>query len=1100
MLSVAKRSMPVTLVVAGEGFGKIAAVENLASDDVPVVYFTPRSEQRSLLDQVYGFVEAIATLAPGLKTSFAGAAEYSRQAAQPHGELALWVTRHLAEVRAQIVLVNVDRVKDDAFIDFIRAVIEGSESAIEWICIARSVPALPWDIWKTYGVFDEAVTEQDLRLERNDARMLAAASGLDATLADDLLRVTAGWPLGFKAALRLPPEELQKLLARGTHAQALYERAARALFGDLPPSVRDALLQCSTIEEFDPAFAAAAGFAELWPAIAAIAGDGILLARMPGGAVRYRDSFRSMLLGQLREAGEDAVSRARVHTGAAYEASGRAIEALTLYAAWNLTGEILRVCASCGFTLLESGHAASLLHALETVPESDKKQHAVALAVIAVEEAGAGRYDIAEAWFLQAIAAAHSTTERASISHRYVLELMRNGRADVADLLQPHADAPELTADLRSAIRSTLAIAYVLLQRFPEAKATMASALEEAERYGDPVVLALVLQHTAWSQLFTGDVDAARRTGERAVRTAVSCSLYDCAARAYTVLYNIAYDIDDDPAASASILENVLDCGTKAGSAPLRLFALLGMLDLATERGDAQDLQRIERALASYEMSYGDPMTSASLLSAQALFLAGNGRFGEAYDLLSPSAQRQITADRRVLRFSEMALYAAAAGRTKEASHALAQIETPDSGLKQDRRMLRALANLVLTYMLLGDTSRASELQAKLAQESESANTRARAFADAVDAVARRWSGAPNRAILQRRFDALTPRSLGGFSAVLTALPLRPGAGSAGGRRTRDPRSLSALLNERSEEIIASAIGRSPRAGAQTLLADLFAAGTVEQIGMWLQDRNDRDFIQWAEQTLLQRHNGFLAAHAFGETVAACGEVLRRERVMDEPMDIALARLRESLDMHLSALQVRGSVGLADPDPADAEIFNLLERMNRLDPTTHEHSRCVGAWCARLARRMHLTKADTHLVMRCGLLHDVGKLLTPLEILQAPRRLSDEEWNIMRRHTVDGVRILEPVPRLRVFIPAVRWHHERFDGKGYPDEIALQDIPFAARIVAVADAFNAMIARRPYREPLAPMVAVEELKKYSGTQFDPAVVAGMIDVVLRPDQ
>ena len=1098
MQTLAKRMTPVSLVAGGEGFGKIAAVARMASDDAPVVYFTPRAEQRSLLDRVFGFVEAIADLAPGLKTSFAGAAEYSRQAAQPHEELALWVTRHLAEVRARIVLVNMDRVNDDGFIDFVRAVIEASEPTIEWICIARSAPALPWDVWKTYGVFDRPVTESELRLSRTDAASLAREAGIVPATADALYRMTAGWPLGFKAALRLSEPQLQQVMDGAADARELYELAAGLLFERLSPELRDALVQCSVVEEFDPAFASAAGYATLWPQIAEIADRGILLAQMPDGSVRYRDSFRASLLARLGGAGDDALKRARVSAGAAYEASGRVIVALSLYSAWNLAEEILRVCGSSGFALLEAGHAASVHTALGTVPESAKKQHAVALAVIAMQETAAGRYDIAEAWFLQAIAAAHSPDERASITYRYVLELMRHGHVDVAGLLESYADAPGLTADLRSAIRSTLAIAYVLLQRFDEARSMMVSAIGEAERDGAPVVLASVLQHAAWAQLFTGDVQAARETAERAVHTALSCSLYDCAARAYTVLYNVAYDIDDDPVASAAILENVLDCATKAGSAPLRLFALLGMLDLATERGDAQDLQRIERALASYEISYGDPMTSAALVSAQALFLAGNGRFGEAYDVLSPSAERQITPDRRALRFSEMALYAAAAQRPKEAAAALAQIETLEPDLKHDRRMLRALANVVLAYLLLGNLPRAEEIQAKLAREADAMGSRGRAFADAVEAVARRWNGAENRAILQRRFDALTPRNLGGFSAVLTALPLRPDSGKTGGRRTRDARGLSAMLNEHRETIVTTALG-TPARGVQTLLADLIAAATVERVGIWLQDRNDRDVIDWAEQTLLRRHNGFIAAHVFGDTIAACATLLRRERVIDDFADAELARLRESLDMHLSALQVRRSLGLADPDPADAEIFNLLERMNRIDPTTHEHSKCVGAWCARLAKRMHLTRADAHLVMRCGLMHDVGKLLTPIEILQAPRRLSDDEWSIMRRHTLDGVRILEPVPRLRVFIPAVRWHHERFDGKGYPDEIALQDIPFAARIVAVADGFNAMIARRPYREPLPPMVAVEELKKYSGTQFDPAVVAGMIDVVLRPD-
>ncbi len=1100
MLTLAKRRAPVTLIVGGEGFGKIAAAAELVADGRTVVYFTPRPEQWSLLDRVHGFIDAIAPLAPGLRTSFASAAEHTRQAAQPHEELAIWVSRHLVDVCATIVLVNVDGVNDEAFMSFLRAVIESSESTVEWICVARSAPALPWDVWKTYGVFGKARGEDTLRLSRDQALERARAMGFSPPTASELYDITHGWPLGFEAALRLPEPFLRSLLVSVTDARELYELAAREVFSSMPCTQRDVLLQCSVLQEFDEAFAAAAGYAGLWNDIATIARDGILLTMMPGGAVRYRDAFRNILFQQLEQGGESALRAARAQAGAAYEDSGRAIVALGLYAAWNLNTEVLRVCSTHGFALLEGGHAGVLHAALDAVPDEDKKQSAIALSVIAMEEAGAGRYDIAEAWFLQAMAAAQSTAERAAITHRYVLELMRNGRLEDVHLLESYADDRGIAADLRSSIRSTLAIAYVLTQRFSAATATMQAAVEEAERYGDPTVLALVLQHAAWAELFIGDVAAARRTAERAARTALACSLYDCAARAYTVLYNIAYDIDDDPAASITILDAVLDCGMKAGSAPMRLFALLGMFDLATERGDAQQLQRIERALASYELSYGDPMTSAALVSGQALFLAGNGKFSEAYDLLVPSAERQITADRRALRFSELALYAAAANRTAEAMEALTRVEQLGPELKHDRRMLRALANVVLAYMLVGNTERAAEIQAKLAGEADATGNRGRAFVDAVDAVARRWNGARNRSILHSRFDTLSARELGGFSAVLTALPLQPSAIARRGRTGRSPKSIAALIDDNRERIIAAALENTASAGAHTLLADLIAAGVVERVSIWLTERNDREILQWAEQMLQRQQNAFLAAQVFGDTITACVNYLRREAVLDEETEVELARVRDMLDMHLSALQVRGAVRLTEPDPVDAEIFNLLERLKSVDPLTHEHSRCVGAWCARLAKRMHLTKTDSQLVMRCGLIHDVGKLLTPAEILQAPRRLSADEWYIMRRHTLDGVRLLEPLNRLHPFIPAVRWHHERFDGKGYPDAIPLQDIPFAARIVAVADAFNAMIARRPYREPLQPMVAIEELKKSSGTQFDPAVVAGMIEVVLRPDQ
>lgn len=144
---------------------------------------------------------------------------------------------------------------------------------------------------------------------------------------------------------------------------------------------------------------------------------------------------------------------------------------------------------------------------------------------------------------------------------------------------------------------------------------------------------------------------------------------------------------------------------------------------------------------------------------------------------------------------------------------------------------------------------------------------------------------------------------------------------------------------------------------------------------------------------------------------------------------------------------------------------------------------------------MALPREHELFVKRSGLIHDIGKMQTPKEILHAPRALDEEEWRIMQLHPVQGAEIIQGIPELRHLAAIVRGHHERFDGRGYPDGIAGSDIPMASRIVTVADSFNAMIAQRPYRRPFSPTVALEELKRHRGTQFDPRIVEAMIDVV-----
>jgi putative nucleotidyltransferase with HDIG domain len=182
-------------------------------------------------------------------------------------------------------------------------------------------------------------------------------------------------------------------------------------------------------------------------------------------------------------------------------------------------------------------------------------------------------------------------------------------------------------------------------------------------------------------------------------------------------------------------------------------------------------------------------------------------------------------------------------------------------------------------------------------------------------------------------------------------------------------------------------------------------------------------------------------------------------------------------------------------DELDLLLADMVSRVESNDPMTAEHCRAVSAWCVRIAQRLALPRHEAAFVARGGLIHDVGKSITPLEILQAPRKLTDAEWVIMREHVMTGFEIVSGHQHLRDFSPVVRSHHERFEGGGYPDNLDRARIPIAVRIVTVADSFNAMIGRRPYRTPLSPDRAMAELRRNAGTQFDPNVVAALIDVV-----
>jgi HD-GYP domain-containing protein (c-di-GMP phosphodiesterase class II) len=298
-------------------------------------------------------------------------------------------------------------------------------------------------------------------------------------------------------------------------------------------------------------------------------------------------------------------------------------------------------------------------------------------------------------------------------------------------------------------------------------------------------------------------------------------------------------------------------------------------------------------------------------------------------------------------------------------------------------------------------------------------------------------------------------------------------------------------------EITTRALLRTLPPERRSILADVVTKRTLDRIVEWAGHRDAVAVFDWVDSVLKDYPHEKRLYNLLPSTVSAALDVLSEDTSLPADVRAGLTDLQQRIDMQVGAFCLkRQETELQTVDPVDAKIDELLFRLSAQDSLTAEHSRSVGMWCWRIAKHLNLSRSETYVVTRSGLLHDVGKTITPLEILLAPRKLTQEEWAIMIQHAVEGQRIVEGVSELRLFAPAVRSHHERFDGKGYPDGLERASIPFAARIVAVADAFNAMIARRPYRAPLPPTHAIQELKRNSGTQWDPAAVQAMIDVVL----
>ncbi len=176
-----------------------------------------------------------------------------------------------------------------------------------------------------------------------------------------------------------------------------------------------------------------------------------------------------------------------------------------------------------------------------------------------------------------------------------------------------------------------------------------------------------------------------------------------------------------------------------------------------------------------------------------------------------------------------------------------------------------------------------------------------------------------------------------------------------------------------------------------------------------------------------------------------------------------------------------------------ATIESLVSALEIQDPATSRHALAIVELAARVGRRLGLAPAAVRLLEHGAALHDIGKIGVASELLRKPGPLDEQETRAMRCHPELGARILEPVPRLRAVAPIVRASHERFDGLGYPDGLEGDSIPLESRIVAVVDAFDAMVSDRPYRGAMSRDAAITELRTNAGTQFDPRVVDAFVE-------
>ncbi len=176
-------------------------------------------------------------------------------------------------------------------------------------------------------------------------------------------------------------------------------------------------------------------------------------------------------------------------------------------------------------------------------------------------------------------------------------------------------------------------------------------------------------------------------------------------------------------------------------------------------------------------------------------------------------------------------------------------------------------------------------------------------------------------------------------------------------------------------------------------------------------------------------------------------------------------------------------------------MMALVSAIDAKDAYTNGHSLRVAEYSRELARRMGKSIQEMNDIYYIGLLHDIGKIGIPDRIINKPGRLTEEEYQLVKDHPIIGAEILENISEMPGISIGAHWHHEKYNGTGYPDGLAGEEIPEVARIIGVADAYDTMTSKRSYRDILPQTVVKNEILKGKGTQFDPVIAGCMLQMI-----
>lgn len=746
----------VTLVVAGAGFGKSIAVRGSLDSGSHDAFFRVAPDATTLLAFLRGLTDALETNVPGAHLSLAIAHERAIQSASPANELARWLGEHLREAAAlRIVIDDVHNASSSDIPEFIRACIDAAPEQVRWLLATRDAAVLPIATWLAHGVCDVPVNETDLRFTPAEIGELAArvAPGLAPQQIENIARSTNGWPSAIGLALTLGDGVF---LTDGATPLEIYNDLARRVLDAVDEPQRTGLVMSAVFADVS------AGEAQ----------ENAYLDDLGDGRLRVDSLFRDFLLAKLRAGGPKLEREALLSAAAASERAGNVRAALTFYQRAGEPQALSRLLAAHGITLTDGGFADIVEAAIAMLDRSGYDGGPAVMLLKAIRDARFARFDSAEAWFQLAIAATAGDDDlQLRIVHRYALDLLRRGRVDAIDVVEPAVRSAPPEHPFLPLLNATLATAYALVDRFADARTAIAAAMAGLGPELSDALRTRAYHQAAYVALRCAEIPEARRYAELVLDVAVPNGFYDLAARAHSILYEIEHAWDADPKRALAHVELVAAYGLKAGDTHIRQWALLSAYYIEAERGNAAMMGTIERALNAPEVRQTTEETNAALLPGQALRASWSRDFGHAFRLVANSAVSQVSAGRRALRWAEIALFGAAAGSLTDARSAAtaAQRElAPGTG----KHAAQAGAYLLLALSMLGD--RMTWLTVRDIVRADEPDTPARWFVHSAEALHNHWYVRRDHEAVLAALNSLRDHDFGGIAAMLEALPAYP--------------------------------------------------------------------------------------------------------------------------------------------------------------------------------------------------------------------------------------------------------------------------------------------------------------------------------------